>query len=319
MQDPMLVYDNVLVLMNLSNTNHRVPAKDTEGKPIYTLGKRALSSGHRHYVAEEGIREIEIQDFDFLQCPTTLRKLDLPVANQFLTVKLWRKMSIPRWQALQSCMIPLFDEKRKLYTGDVKSLDLESPLVDQRHLSWIPENANELIYSSYDLLDTDTLRKAHPCIGIRHDHNAACPVNSLVELVRAGININPNPEAELFSDDLLKNPVQTRVNMHNSKPFYSNPSILILVDEPIRGKQDVLVCFTLMQYYWHFCSTVPVVWHGTQYYVGCLNYMGASFSNNSMRKPYFRRELGVFSEDGLVSDREITEAVYDKYLLMSFV
>ena len=317
--DPMLIIDDTLLLINLSEKNNRIPSRGPHGELIRHVGAGVAPSRHKSLVFEEGIETVSLcSSLEMAELPTTVRTVNgafdkLP--TRIPIIRLWRSFPLARWRSLSSQMTPA-SRGRMLFSGPLAALDLESDKLEINMVAWYPQDADVLFipdYPEYIPNRDSECEFQHPCIGIRDDLEKAIPVASLVKLARNRHTVGLNASTEAAAD------IELRANRqpHPGTPVPNIRRTIVIANTPVSipGSDNVLVCFTFISCYPFFCSLLPVMLEGECYYIGCTNYL---FGRNNNRA-YQRIEQAVFSQDGLVTDRALTEAVYEKFMLMCYV
>ena len=79
-------------------------------------------------------------------------------------------------------------------------------------------------------------------------------------------------------------------------------------------KDGYLITATLKIGYFFWQSAQPIIYEKKKYYIYRRYYL-----NSDANPEYVRRDIAVYSEDGLVTDREEAQNVYAKYKLMSIL
>ena len=82
---------------------------------------------------------------------------------------------------------------------------------------------------------------------------------------------------------------------------------------PVKHGMRLLTAFIQMGIYYYQGYTV-IQWEGKTYYLYQRHYL---HSMDSMK--YLRRDFGVFTEEGPVNERRLSEEIYAKYKLLSFL
>ena len=112
--------------------------------------------------------------------------------------------------------------------------------------------------------------------------------------------------AEVKNDDHMRK---------KTYPSIKKTAIVCYDDSKTRSKGDTYVLDLQLKIGYHFWqSFVPVSASGKQYYIYRRNYL-----TSDEALPYIRRDVAVFTEKGLVKNREEALAVYGKYKFLSLL
>lgn len=228
------------------------------------------------------------------------------------TIRLWRRFTRAQWEIIRSRSIPCADGSF-LYLGSIRLLGAEAGTLARHMITWIPQDTDVLFCTKKPIDMTNGISEEHPCIGFRRRCRATSPLASIMEIIHSGKAVEQHPLSERISDARLRRGIGKQQDMRTSR-------IAVIASAPIAcpGTTELLVLFTFRSGYWSFCSEVPITCYGKQYHIGCLNHLDQSPKPNGIQA-YSRYELAVFHENGLVSNRKLTEDVYAKYLFLSFV
>ena len=317
--DDLLVADDTLLLCNLSKGCNRVPSHTPDGHPIRHVANDAVAGCDRGLIIEEGIQTVNNLPCKDLQLPASLVSSNVfDVAGQEANrMLIWRRLTPDQWQSAVQSSVTLGNGQR-VYTGTWEALGLS--FRNRKPLLWVPDGADCLLYTPM-LLSAGECATPFPCIGLPESAAMLSPAAMVMNIVQGRSRSVTLPAAEKYADHFMRSTLfdpnaASRHSLANPKRRSNTPGCdLVLLDPPIpcRGSQDVLVCMRVITAEWYHCTAQPVMYKGSQYYIGCLNHL------QSITVPYVRYELAVFTKQGLVSDRALTEAVYAKYVLMSIV
>lgn len=81
------------------------------------------------------------------------------------------------------------------------------------------------------------------------------------------------------------------------------------------GKYSICINIKIGYHFWQ--SVVPVIYNGKKYYIYRRNYLLPPLKNTKMK--YMRINAAIFSEDGIVTDREEARNINAKYKLLSIL
>ncbi len=149
---------------------------------------------------------------------------------------------------------------------------------------------------------SDSIFSPVGCYDLTGSHTSTEEYSAVMDMIGRGRTGWRHPEAEKKNDYWMrvKNPSRSVLHPLSLIIFKEPPSLLP------RGKRAEIIP-EIIKTRLFTPSLLPILHEGTQYYLYSRNHL-----TGSEECPYYREDMGVFTVEGLVTDRKISEAVYAK-------